>query len=164
MKSPLAEWLKLRDVALVEAEASAQSTLIEFRETEVERYLAEWEADHPKPAEDDYLESLYKQRRLCYEPINLGSPKQLLDAFKELGIPLQSTSAEAIADLPEGVYPEVDLLKAWREANMFPVKFGDRLLANIHPVTGRIHPNLIQIGADTGRMSVSNPLSKRGVA
>ena len=161
--SPLAEWFEQweRYRKSIDIEGLEEQEAIDFH---VGQMMRVWEADHPKPAEDDYLESLYKQRRLCYEPINLGSPKQLLDAFKELGIPLQSTSAEAIADLPEGVYPEVDLLKAWREANMFPVKFGDRLLANIHPVTGRIHPNLIQIGADTGRMSVSNPLSKRGVA
>lgn len=110
--------------------------------------LKGWRALNPNPG---------RPKNDCYEPINLGSPAQLLLAFGEMKIPLTSTSKDAIADLPEGVYPQVDLLKKWREANMFPVKFGEKLLAAIHPRTGRLYPNIQQIGADTGRMSVSNP-------
>ena len=137
----------------------------EFKKT----HMKEWRERFPNPGipklkthltEDqwgEYEHNLNKSRNLCYEPINLGSVPQMLDAFQELKIPLQSTSAEALADLPDGMYPEVDLLKAWRAAQMFPVKFGDNLLASIHPITGNIHPFINQIGADTGRMSVSNP-------
>ncbi len=79
--------------------------------------LREWRELNPNPGQP--------KQSMCYEPINLGSYNQLLDAFSEMKIPLQSTSAEALAELPEGMYPQVDLLKAWRAANMFGVKFGE---------------------------------------
>src|SRR5262249_53271806 len=131
--------------------------------------MGAWRASHPNPgkpkmethrAEGDWTEdekSLSEARQLCYKPINLSSPKMMLEAFHILGIPAKSTSKDALDDLPEGEWPVVDVLKAYRKANMFPVKFGAGLLQNIHPATDRIHPAYIQIGADTGRMSCTNP-------
>ncbi|GHO55487.1 DNA polymerase [Ktedonobacter robiniae] len=156
--SPYAEWLTERAKRYKSVVEQYQA---EEREISLDEYTAvmmdTWDATHPKPDEDDYLNDLHKNRNLCYEPINLGSVPQMLDAFKELKIPLQSTSADALADLPEGMYPEVDLLKGWRAAQMFPVKFGDNLLAKIHPLTKRIYPSAHQIGADTGRSSFFDP-------
>lgn len=132
-------------------------------------YMSQFRELYPNPGnpklethvtEDQWGEterSLAESRNLCYEPINLGSVKQMLEAFKELGIPLTSTAKEALDELPEGMYPEVDLLRRWREAQMFPVKFGENLLSQINKQTLRIYPQIHQIGADTGRMSVSNP-------
>ncbi|GHO45151.1 DNA polymerase [Ktedonospora formicarum] len=156
--SPYAEWLIERDRHY---KSAVEQYTAEERECSLEEYtdamMGAWEQKHQKPDEDEYLNTLHKNRNLCYEPINLGSVPQMLDAFTELKIPLQSTSADALADLPEGMYPEVDLLKEWRAAQMFPTKFGDNLLAKIHPVTRRIYPSAHQIGADTGRSSFFDP-------
>lgn len=108
--------------------------------------MAEWRQDNPNPGQP-------KQPK----PFNLGSPQMLLAALQAVGVPVESTGKDVLDDLPEGEYPVVDLLKSWRKAMMFPQKFGENLLKNIHPDTNRIHPTYIQIGASTGRMSCTNP-------
>src|SRR3970282_2944784 len=35
--------------------------------------------------------------------------------------------------------------------------FGESIIEKIHTVTGRLHPDFIQIGADTGRFACNNP-------
>jgi DNA polymerase-1 len=132
------------------------------------RAMSSWRACHPNPglpkletheppeSWDGELAELAEARQLCFAPINLNSPRQMLEAFEVLKIPVTSTSKDALADLPEGEYEVVDELVAWRKANVFPTKFGT-LLTAIHPKTGRIHPTYIAIGADTGRSSCTNP-------
>ena len=87
---------------------------------------------------------------------NLGSPKQLLTAFQALGIPAEKTGAEKLKEL-EDDYPAIKLLSEWRKAEKFVTSFGEALLQFVDPGTGRIHPEYVQIGASTGRMSCSRP-------
>lgn len=86
--------------------------------------------------------------------LNLNSPLQILEAFEKLGIDLPSTS-EAV--LRKTNHPVAKLLLQYRECEKVITAFGENLLAKIHPKTGRIHPDFMQIGADTGRFACSNP-------
>lgn len=123
-----------------------------------------WREENPNPGQPKLETAVPPEewdvdaaRRQCYAPINISSPQQILAAFKRLGIPVSSTSRDALDQLPDGEWEIVDVLKAWRKANMFPVKFGEKLLEQIDPKTDRLHPTYIQIGADTGRMSCISP-------
>lgn len=117
------------------------------------KMMAEWRETHPTfpsakvKAAKDALSS----------PINLSSPKQLIAAFEYMNIPVTSTAAKELDKLPDGLYPELDLLKAWRSANTYVTRFGEKILSAVNPSTGRLYPSYRQIGADTGRMSCVNP-------
>ncbi len=87
---------------------------------------------------------------------NLGSPKQLAEAFRRLGIPAEKTGAEVLKGL-EDDYPAIKLLSDWRKAEKFVTSFGEALLQFVDHNTGRIHPEYVQIGASTGRMACSRP-------
>ncbi len=86
--------------------------------------------------------------------VNLNSPIQILEAFRKVGIDLPSTG-EAI--LRRTDHPLAKMLLEYRSHEKLLSAFGENLLSKINPKTGRIHPDYMQIGADTGRFSCSNP-------
>lgn len=86
--------------------------------------------------------------------VNLNSPVQILDAFRKVGLDLPSTG-EAI--LRRADHPLAKMLLEYRGYEKLISAFGENLLAKINPKTGRIHPDFMQIGADTGRFACSNP-------
>lgn len=86
--------------------------------------------------------------------INLNSPVQILEAFRKVGIDLPSTG-EAV--LRRTDHPLAKMLLEYRSYEKLISAFGENLLAKINPKTGRIHPDFMQIGADTGRFACSNP-------
>jgi len=86
--------------------------------------------------------------------VNLNSPIQILEAFRRMGIDLPSTG-EAI--LHRTNHPLAKMLLEYRSHEKLLSAFGENLLAKINPKTGRIHPDYMQIGADTGRFACSNP-------
>jgi DNA polymerase I-like protein with 3'-5' exonuclease and polymerase domains len=103
-----------------------------------------------------------KQRQkdlLTYEgraPINYASQPQLLKHMVAAGGPkISNTSNETL--LKHRNNPVIRAIVAYREAKKLLTSYGDGFLAHIDPITGRIHPNFIQIGAATGRSAVSSP-------
>jgi DNA polymerase-1 len=86
--------------------------------------------------------------------VNLNSPVQILEAFRRVGIDLPSTG-EAV--LRRTDHPLAKMLLEYRGHEKLLSAFGENLLAKINPKTGRIHPDYMQIGADTGRFACSNP-------
>ena len=86
--------------------------------------------------------------------VNLNSPSQIMEAFRRVGLDLPSTGEEILA---RHDHPLAKLLLEYREYEKIISAFGDNLLAKINPKTGRIHPDYMQIGADTGRFACSNP-------
>lgn len=107
-------------------------------------WMQEWRKKHPNPGKPKPDQSLP----------NLGSPTQLLTAFHQMGIPVNSTASEVLGDLEEE-HPEVRLLLDYRRASKFVQSFGEALLQ--YAVDGRISPEYVQIGASTGRMSCTRP-------
>lgn len=91
---------------------------------------------------------------LAAQVLNINSPIQILEAFRKLGIDLPSTG-EAV--LSRTNHPLARLLLQYRECEKIISAFGENLLEKINPVTKRIHPDYMQIGADTGRFACSNP-------
>lgn len=89
-----------------------------------------------------------------HDVLNLNSPMQIMEAFRKLGLDLPSTG-EAI--LAKTNHPVAKLLLQYREAEKLITAFGENLLTKIHKKTGRIHPDFMQIGADTGRFACSDP-------
>jgi DNA polymerase I len=90
--------------------------------------------------------------------INLDSHVQLTRALKRIGI----------TDLPDstrnwklqplaGKYPEIKKLLEYRTVQKALTSYGENILEEINPVTGRIHANFHQIGAPTGRFACTSP-------
>lgn len=116
-----------------------------------------WRTTHPNPG---------KPKPDTSVP-NIGSSAQLQHAFAEMGIPLPTkldpktkerkptTESEALESL-EDDHPSVKLLLDYRRAAKFVTSFGESLLRFVTPA-GRIHPEYVQIGASTGRMSCTRP-------
>lgn len=88
------------------------------------------------------------------DTINLDSPLQLLTVFKKLGEELPNTS-EAV--LQKSSNPLARKILEYRAYEKMITSFGESILEKINPVTGRLHPDFIQLGADTGRFACNNP-------
>lgn len=89
------------------------------------------------------------------EAINLNSHKQLKQALNALGIPVTSTDREHLEEYKH----ENDIVKTlleWKKIDKLINSFGETFLNKVDS-DGRIHPQYHQIGANTGRMSCSNP-------
>jgi len=95
---------------------------------------------------------------------NLDSPKQLqVVLFDELGLPKTkrlktgySTDAGELKRLVEE-HPIVPALMEYREVSKLKGTYVDALPPLVHPGTGRIHAELNQTVAVTGRLSSQNP-------
>lgn len=89
--------------------------------------------------------------------INLDSAKEVSELLRRLGVPIKdSTGDEELKALADD-YPVVQLLRDYRGAAKLSGTYGRPLIAAIHPQTGRIHPDVQQIGAGTGRCSCNDP-------
>jgi DNA polymerase I len=87
--------------------------------------------------------------------LNLDAPTQLLAALRALGIPVNSTAERELSPYLD-TYPIVPAILAYRKAAK-AVQMVERLPAHIHPVTGRIHPEYLQLGTKTGRFACRQP-------
>lgn len=99
-----------------------------------------------------FMENLNTEGQL----LNLDSPKQMLEALQQLGIPLKSTSHEELSQLSRQ-FPVIQALIDYRKVTKVLQSFASALPKYIHPVTNRIHPDYWQIGTSTGRFSCRNP-------
>jgi len=106
-----------------------------------------------------------KAHEVAGRAFNLGSPKQLKELlFDELGLPAgrktakgePSTNEEALKEIID-VHPLPGLILDWRGLSKLKSTYIDRLPADIHPRTGRVHSSFHQAVTATGRLSSSNP-------
>lgn len=89
--------------------------------------------------------------------INLNSHEQVRELFERAGVTLpESTKAFELIPLADK-YELVALLLEFRKHDKAATSFGESFIEFINPVTGRIHADFRQIGAETGRMSCNNP-------
>jgi DNA polymerase I-like protein with 3'-5' exonuclease and polymerase domains len=93
------------------------------------------------------------------EQINIDSHVQLTKALTRLGVPVPDSTRnwklQPLAD--SGQYPVVNKLLEYRTVQKALTSYGENILNEISPVTGRIHADFRQIGAPTGRMACTNP-------
>jgi DNA polymerase I-like protein with 3'-5' exonuclease and polymerase domains/intein/homing endonuclease len=89
--------------------------------------------------------------------INIDSHVQLTRALKRLGIEVpDSTRNWKLQPLAEK-HKEIKTLLEYRTVQKALTSYGENILNEISPVTGRIHADFRQIGAPTGRFSCNNP-------
>jgi DNA polymerase I len=89
--------------------------------------------------------------------INLDSHVQLTKALRRRGIEVpDSTRNWKLQPLAEK-HVEIKTLLEYRTVQKALTSYGENILNEINPATGRIHANFHQIGAPTGRMACNSP-------
>ncbi len=89
--------------------------------------------------------------------INLDSHTQLTVALKHLGVPLPDSTRNWKLQPLAADYPVIAKLLDYRTMQKSLTSYGENILNEINPVTGRVHANFHQIGAPTGRFACTNP-------
>lgn len=83
--------------------------------------------------------------------VNLNSPLQLTAALSKLGIEVGNTNEATLKSLTHPIGQEIlDHREHVKRLQWDYPKY-------VNPVTGKIHPTIVQTGADTGRFSCKNP-------
>lgn len=89
-----------------------------------------------------------------YASINVSSPKQVLETLNGMGFKVEDTKDSTL----EGIdHPFVKLILKHRRASKLHSSFATKLPTRVNPHTGRIHPDFLQVGTDTGRISCQKP-------
>ncbi|MDT4896520.1 MAG: polymerase [Acidobacteriota bacterium] len=89
--------------------------------------------------------------------LNIDSHVQLTKALKRRGIEVpDGTRNWKLQPLAEK-HIEIKTLLEYRTVQKALTSYGENILNEINPVTGRIHADFRQIGAPTGRFSCNNP-------
>ncbi len=103
---------------------------------------------------------------LAGRKFNLGSPKQLGEIlFDEMKLEggtrtktgAWSTGADVLEDLAQKGVPLARAVVEWRQLTKLKSTYTDALQAAIHPETGRVHTRYSLVGAQTGRLSSTDP-------
>jgi DNA polymerase-1 len=89
--------------------------------------------------------------------LNLDSHVQLTDALKRLGVPVPDSTRNWKLQPLAVEYPVVAKLLEYRTMQKALTSYGENILDEISPVTGRIHADFRQIGAPTGRFACTHP-------
>lgn len=90
------------------------------------------------------------------DTVNPNSPAQLLAALRAVGIPVASTSQKVLVPLAND-YPIVRAILDYRRTLKTAGIFNTTLQTQIHPTTGRLHPDWYQYGARSGRITCKHP-------
>lgn len=89
------------------------------------------------------------------ENLNIASSAQLLNILQNVyNIPIESTN-EKIINKFQLDYPIIAKIIEFREHSKKATAFGEKFSKHVHPLTGRLHVNLNQMGAQSGRFSSS---------
>ena len=88
--------------------------------------------------------------------INWDSPVQVKKLLSDLGVEIENTRHSTL-EANRGRHPVISLLLDYREAAKKVSTYGTDWKKHVHPTSGRIHANWVQIGSATGRMSCKNP-------
>jgi DNA polymerase I-like protein with 3'-5' exonuclease and polymerase domains len=86
--------------------------------------------------------------------LNLNSPQQITDAFRQIGIELPDTRVWTLLKIDHQAAR--DLLE-YRELQKKLGTYLETYASFIHPKTGRIHANFLQCRVPTGRLACTNP-------
>ena len=94
---------------------------------------------------------------LLPEAVNWQSQAQVLALLQQRGHTLSSTDSSTLGAFA-AVDPLIPLLLDYREAVKRAGTYGVRWLEDaVHPLTGRVHANYLQLGSAAGRMSCTKP-------
>ncbi|MDA0655858.1 MAG: DNA polymerase I [Proteobacteria bacterium] len=100
-------------------------------------------------------------KTLAGEDFNVGSPKQLgemgLPGAKKTKTGAYQTDAKVLEDLAAGGHDLPTRVLDWRQLAKLKSTYTDSLVEEINAETGRIHTSYSMAGAQTGRLSSTNP-------
>ena len=103
---------------------------------------------------------------LAGEAFNIGSPKQLGEIlFEKMSLPGGKknksggfgTDASVLEDLAANGHDLPARVIEWRQIAKLKSTYSDALVEQINPATGRIHTSYAMTGAQTGRLSSTDP-------
>lgn len=89
-------------------------------------------------------------------PINLDSWQQVLPVMARSGIYLENSQGSTLENYLSK-YPNCRAVRAWQSYKEHKKRASWNYPSYINKVTGKVHTNYKQIGADTGRFSSRNP-------
>lgn len=99
--------------------------------------------------------------------ISWSSSQQVVPLFEMLGLNCTTIDAKTKQKKKSAniklIEPQahkcsiVPLYVEYKKAKILVDTFGQKFIDKINPVSGRIHPDYFQLGADTGRLSATNP-------
>jgi DNA polymerase-1 len=89
--------------------------------------------------------------------INLDSHTQVMAALRRLGIELPDSTRNWKLQPLADKHKEIRKLLEYRTVQKSLTSYGENIINEISPKTGRIHASFHQIGAPTGRMACTNP-------
>ena len=105
-------------------------------------------------AEESPQQSFFGPTRV---ELNLDSHVQLTKALTRLGVPVPDSTRNWKLQPLANQYPAVRKLLEYRTVQKALTSYGENILKEINPATGRIHASFHQIGAPTGRFACTNP-------
>ena len=115
----------------------------------------------PKRSKRSFCTLLAQSRNgsghLFPEALNWQSPQQVLDLLQHRGHAITKTDSETLAALADAD-PLIPVLLDYREAEKRAGTYGLAWLDKaVHPLTGRVHADYLQLGSRAGRMSCTKP-------
>ena len=110
-------------------------------------------------------EVMQKAYDVAGQRFNLGSPKQILDIFQQLKLPLSrktakgqhSTAVDVLEDLATQGYELPSLILEHRSLSKLKSTYTDKLPKQVNERSGRVHTSYQQAVASTGRLSSTEP-------
>lgn len=142
-------------VEVLKIEVSALPAIVELTLNGIYLDMKEWSIEVKKLEQKAEQVELEFKNKLLNNNLNINSPKQIIQAFNERGIPIKSTADEVLAQF-EHLYEEVKLLRKYRKISKNISIYGYKIQEYLDS-KGVIRPSWNQIGAKTGRMSCSKP-------
>lgn len=88
-------------------------------------------------------------------PAKLKNGNELLAVLNAAGVPATSTQGEHLETFAGA--PLVARMLEFKRLSGYADSFGRNILRAVHPVTGRLHGEFLQMGAGTGRIQSRNP-------
>lgn len=97
-----------------------------------------------------------KSTKEVFVGLNLNSPKQVKDHFKEIGHPVASTGVEVLEKLADNVEFAKELM-TYRTYSKRSSTYGEKFITDYVEADGKIYGDIFQMGAETGRTSSRHP-------
>lgn len=88
--------------------------------------------------------------------VNLGSHDQLRNILNLIGVPIPNTNEKTMVKYASK-YEFISRILDFREASKSISTYGFNIIEQIHPNSGRIHTEFLNMGAATGRFSSTSP-------
>ena len=151
------------EFAVIPVVASMEYVGVDFDTDKWTQAIAELDTERLQLRRE--VEAVFKERGLEKQQslfpefctISIDSTSQLLRALKDLGIPLDDSTNKGLLERMTNEYPVLIPLLRYKEHQKLVTAFGAGLIQKINSKTGRLHGGIMQIGADTGRMSMRDP-------